>query len=70
MKITIDKNIPRPNFGYELPFGQMEIGDSFLLPKGVSQAYARQLIAKFQKGKTARFSLLKTEDGYRCWRVA
>ena len=68
--MKIDKNIPMPPRGYELPFGQMEVGDSFALPSAVSHSYARILIHKFQTadGKK-KFSLRRIDDSYRCWRV-
>jgi hypothetical protein len=67
--MKIEKNVPMPPRGYELPFEQMEIGDSFLLPAGVSAGYARTLIHKAQNKLDRGFSLRRTDDGYRCWRV-
>lgn len=68
--MKIEKNVPMPPRGYELPFDQMDIGDSFVLPEAVSHSYARILIHKFQKSNGAKkFSLRRTADGYRCWRV-
>ena len=68
--MKIEKNVPMPPRGYDLPFDQMEVGDSFVLPEKVSHGYARGLIHKFQKtnGKK-KFSLRRTETGYRCWRM-
>ena len=68
--MKIEKNVPMPQRGYDLPFAQMEVGDSFVLPEVVSHSYARLLIHKFQKsdGKK-KFSLRRIANGYRCWRV-
>lgn len=68
--MQIDKNIPMPKRGYELPFDQMEVGDSFALPEKVSVNYARQLIHQAQKGLSRQFRLRNTEEGYRIWRTA
>lgn len=68
--MRIDKNIPMPPRGYELPFDQMEVGDSFLLPSGVSPGYARALIHAAQKKLSKKFSLRRTDNGFRCWRIA
>lgn len=68
--MQIDKNIPMPKRGYELPFDQMEVGDSFVVPDKVSVSYARWLIYNAQKGLSRKFRLRKIEDGYRIWRTA
>lgn len=68
--MKIEKHIPLPPRGYDLPFEQMEVGDSFLLPAKVSAGYARTLIHRAQHKSTRKFSLRHTNEGYRCWRVA
>lgn len=69
MTVKIDKNVPYPPAGKKLPFDQMEIGDSFLVPAGISHHYTRQLIHVAQKRLAWKFSLRRTREGYRCWRV-
>ncbi len=70
MTMKIEKNVPMPPRGYDLPFDQMEVGDSFVLPSKVSPNYARMLIHKAQKSLSKKFSLRITPDGHRCWRVS
>lgn len=69
MNIKIDKDIPLPPRGRRLPLDQLDIGDSFLIPAGMSHAYVRQLIQNAQKRLSRNFSLRRTKDGYRCWRI-
>jgi hypothetical protein len=69
MKIEIEKNVPRPVRFPEFPFAEMAVGDSFAVPSNVSHASMRQHIQRFKVNRTERFSLLKTDNGYRCWRV-
>lgn len=68
--MKIEKGVPMPPRGYDLPFEQMAVGDSFLLPKAVSAGYCRQLINLAQKRLSRKFSLRRTADGYRCWRIS
>lgn len=70
--ITIDKNIPTPGKARRVgapkkyPFSEMEVGDSFEYPiKSVAFAASANGI-KFGK----KFTVRKTENGYRCWRIA
>jgi len=67
--MKIEKNIPMPKRGYELPFDQMEVGDSFELSDATSPAYARQLIHKAQKALGKKFSLRRIDGKHRCWRT-
>lgn len=69
MSIKIDKDIPLPVQGKDLPFGKMEVGDSFLVPRNISHSYMQQLVHKAQKKLAWQFSLRRTKDGPRCWRV-
>lgn len=68
--MKIEKNIPMPPRGYDWPFDQLEIGDSFLLPEKVSPGYARHLIHATQKKLSKKFSLRRTGEGHRCWRIS
>ncbi len=67
--MKIEKNVPMPRRGYDLPFDQMEVGDSFVLPDSVSPGYARVLINAAQKKLRKKFSLRNVGKQYRCWRV-
>lgn len=77
MTITIEKNVPMPQRTRlpELPFGEMEVGDSFLvpLPMDDSQSVAslRQRVSRFQRANDPKkFSTVKSEGGMRVFRVA
>jgi hypothetical protein len=67
--MKIEKNVPIPRRGYEMPFDQMEVGDSFVLPDSFSPGYARALIRKAQKSIGRKFTLRKIGDSFRCWRI-
>jgi hypothetical protein len=69
--IKIDKNIPYKGSKVEYPFELMKKGDSFLLPDDSKLPNCRMMASKFsqKKDKTIKFSIIKTSEGYRCWRV-
>lgn len=76
MTITIEKNIPMPQRTRlpELPFGEMEVGDSFLVPLQTqdSQGVAslRQRVSRFQRAnEPKKFSVVKSEGGMRVFRI-
>ena len=72
--IVIEKGIPMPsrNTTHAYPFAQMEVGDSFVVPKarkaGLAQA-ARTYTTKTDG--TVKFTLRtsKVDDEVRMWRV-
>jgi len=68
--VKIEKNIPMPRRGRELPFEEMEIGDSFQIPDGLKPEYARTMVTQAQKRLSRKFSLRRFGDRYRCWRTA
>ena len=71
MKITIEKGISFKKDNIELPFDEMEVGDSFLIPKEMIHTTVRVRAIQYsnlQKVKP-KFSIKKTEQGYRCWRI-
>ena len=77
MTITIEKNVPMPQRTRlpELPFGAMEVGDSFLVPlltqDSQSGASLRQRVSRFQRAhEPKKFSTVKSEGGMRVFRVA
>ncbi len=77
MTIAIEKDIPMPQRTRlpELPFGDMEIGDSFLvpLPDQDYQAVAslRQRVSRFQRqNEPKKFSTVKSDGGMRVFRIA
>lgn len=72
--VRIDKNVPmpqpaprgRPN---RYPWKNMEVGDSFLFPKGIALAACRTMAWDAGRKLKRKFSVMKTSDGTRCWRV-
>jgi hypothetical protein len=65
--MKIEKNIPLP---IKYPFAQMEVGDSFLLPEGMKRNAASVAAMRYGNPLGRRFTIRKTPEGFRCWRVA
>lgn len=68
----IDKDVPiisSDTVKLRWPFGEMEVGDSFLIPEDIKP---RVISAASYYGlrHKKKFSIRKTTDGYRCWRIA
>jgi hypothetical protein len=58
---------PRPIY----PWDQMKIGDSFLVPPDKKiDSFRRAAAVACRKRAGWKFSVINTESGYRCWRVA
>lgn len=70
-KIRIEKGIPMPSNGLELPFSEMNVGDSFLIPKEVSAITVRVRAVQYctDNVSNVKFSIKKVDNGYRCWRI-
>ena len=64
--MKIDKNIPLPR---KWPFEHMEIGDSFLLAKDIKRSAVAVSASRFGNKNNVKFSIRKTPEGYRCWRI-
>ncbi len=72
-RIKIDRGVPMP--ARPTPPGRktryqwekMEVGDSFLFPRGLRGAHQQAAQASKKYGRT--FRVRKTPDGFRCWRV-
>ena len=70
--IKIDKGVPVPkrsDANIKLPWDQMKIGDSFLIPAGIQQPRIGSMISKASKRLGWKFIQRKTEEGIRVWRV-
>ena len=76
-EFTIEKNVPRPKRispkkgQTKYPFSTMDLDDSF--PVGASNVAVLNARAAWYRNNPkspARFSVRKTPDGCRCWRVA
>lgn len=73
-EIEIQKNIPVPKKALthgntKYPFNEMEVGDSFLIAGSKQNCHSATAGANFRY-PTKRFKVLKTDEGYRCWRMA
>lgn len=69
-KVKIDKGVPLPDHHLQVyPFKDMQVGDSFLLPKGISSASVRTQASRNGRELGRTFSVRKTPEGFRCWRV-
>ncbi len=65
----IEKSVPMPAKSAGFPFGEMEVGDSFLIP---ADAHARAVSAASNYGKRykKKITIRSVGDGvYRAWRV-
>ena len=69
--MKIDKNVPMPTAQshQKYPFMDMDVGDSFSVPEGCLQG-VRNASHMAGKRKGLKFTVRKTNEGYRCWRVA
>lgn len=77
MSIHIEKNIPIPQRSRlpDLPFQEMQIGDSFLAPVGSEDQRLinalRQRVSRYQRANPEqRFSVVKDNDQMRVFRIA
>ena len=72
-KIKIDKNVPMPSKHKipPFPFADMEVGDSFAVPKANLPQTVGYRAAVFAREQTPtwKFKIRKTPSGHRCWRV-
>ena len=66
--IAIEKGVEVPRVGAVYPYEVMEIGDSFLVPNGVSQVVCN---SNFRMGRKLKrkFMCRRVEGGIRVWRI-
>ena len=68
----IEKNVPIPwrKLAGHFPVAEMEAGDSFALNGELPQTvgYLASVFARRQVPKW-KFKVIKTDTGYRCWRI-
>ena len=75
--IKIDKNIPIPGEGLQLPLIYMEIGDSFFVPcknakeysKAREKIYNKIITEKRRHKLNNTYTVRKVDGGIRTWRV-
>lgn len=76
MTFKIEKNIPLPNKGGRgrplmYPFDQMDVNDSFLIPKGVNAKSVSNAAGKYGKRHGKEFTTREIGNGrYRIWRTS
>jgi len=74
VNIVIEKGIPCPSKqgGRKRvwPLHEMEVGDSFLIPKGRDNACRVSAIRMSKNGKQFLVRACIDGTGYRCWRIA
>lgn len=75
MSLMIEKNIPLPSRDTGIgerrrkyPFNEMVSGDSFLV-NGARVESIRSAMYAYGKKHGKKFSMRKTDDGYRIWRM-
>lgn len=68
--VAIDKTIPLPRGKTQgkYPWREMEVGDSFLFP--AEKAFPRQAARTAGQRLNRKFTVRKTDEGFRCWRIA
>lgn len=63
----IDSNVPLPT---RYPFAGMKVGDSFLVPSGVTRQAVAVAASRYGRKHKMKFSTRKLkEGGFRCWRL-
>jgi hypothetical protein len=71
--LKIEKGIPLPGIrGIQYPWGEMVVGDSFLVPPGSTETirHAAYAWTKTHPGFKISFRRIPGGDGFRVWRVA
>ncbi len=65
MTFKIEKDVPIPE---KYPFSKMGVGDSFdILDAGAKEVSAA--VSYYGKKHGKKFTVRKTADGHRCWRI-
>jgi len=66
MTIKIESHIPFPA---KFPFAEMKVGDSFLVPVGTHKNTVAVYATRYARKTGTKFTVRKTPEGYRCWRI-
>ncbi len=73
MSFKIEKEVPLAPYGgarfRKYPFNEMKAGDSFLINGDASVEVVRWAATAYGNKHGQKFSVRKTPDGHRCWRV-
>lgn len=73
MAFKIESNIPAlmPKASYrKYPFNEMKPGDSFLINGDAAPSVVSTSTHAFGRKHGWKFSVRKTPDGHRCWRIS
>lgn len=72
MTFKVETGIPVPDFRPQrkYPFNEMKPGDSFLI-NGTDHASVANAATSYGRamGRAWKFRVIKTSEGYRCWRL-
>lgn len=67
MRIKVEKNILMPR---QWPFDEMQVGDSFAVPPNAKRPAVNVAAMRYGRKHNMKFTVRKTPEGYRCWRIA
>jgi hypothetical protein len=68
--IKIDKNVPMPITNRrKYPFADLAVEDSFLFPEGTTVNAAHSAAGQYARRNGVKFTVHRTPEGYRCWRI-
>jgi hypothetical protein len=68
MAFEIEKGVPRQAPNVKYPFADMQVGDSFLVPRGTARIVASAAVWAAARGY-GKFSCRTVEGGVRVWRI-
>ena len=71
--IKIESDIPLPSSlagrPKKYPFSEMNVGDSFVIQSRSERDSISGIVSRLSKKNGTKFTVRKTADGYRCWRI-
>jgi len=65
--VKVESGIPMPQ---RYPFKDMQVGDSFAVPPQAKRPSVTVAAKRFGDKHGMKFTIRKTPDGFRCWRIA
>lgn len=71
MTFKIEKNAKRPDARprNRFPFDEMEVGDSFFISDASTKLSCTSAASWYGTRHGKKFSVLRSDDGWRCWRT-
>lgn len=76
MSIAVESDIPTPTGRSGYPFGEMAVGDSFMVPADEGEAAKKAATAigasarNYAKKQPSKYTVRLVDNGVRCWRTA